>query len=369
MHTDPAQIHVPVLLQETIEALAPKAGGRYLDGTLGMGGHACALLERVAALGGEPAQLCGLDRDTEALALAKRRLERFSDNVHFFHLRYSQFAQALDTLGWDTLDGALIDIGVSSLQIDSPERGFSFHADGPLDMRMDQQGLDDRPVSELVNRARMEELKNIIATYGEEPQAGRIAAAIVRTRQIKPFSTTRELATVVEQAYPAAWRAKARNHPATRTFQALRMAVNDELGELERFLDAILARLKPGGRLAVIAFHSLEDRVVKHRMKRWAQGCICPKSLPVCVCHHQPEVRILTPRPIQASEIELARNPRASSAKLRAVEKLAITQEKTQRTDVIPQDVPLDVRPRSRRERLQAREEKLRRRGGSGGWL
>ena len=369
MHTDPAQLHVPVLLQETIEALAPKAGGRYLDGTLGMGGHACALLERVAAMGGEPAQLCGLDRDSEALALAQRRLKPFDGNVHFFHLRYSQFAQALDALGWDSLDGALIDIGVSSLQIDSPERGFSFHADGPLDMRMDPQGLDDKPVSELVNRARMEELKTLIATYGEEPQAGRIAAAIVRARQIKPLRTTRELAAVVEQAYPAAWRAKARNHPATRTFQALRMAVNDELGELERFLDAILARLKPGGRLVVIAFHSLEDRVVKHRMKTWAQGCICPKSLPVCVCHHQPEVRILTPRPVQADSEELARNPRASSAKLRAVEKLATASESPQATSAVPQDVPLDVRPRSRRERLQAREEKLRRRGGSGGWL
>ena len=369
MYADPAQIHVPVLLQETIDALAPRAGGRYLDGTLGMGGHAFALLERAASMGEAPAQLCGLDRDTEALELARHRLAPFGDNVHFFHLRYSQFAQALDSLGWDMLDGALIDIGVSSLQIDSPERGFSFHADGPLDMRMDQQGLDDRPVSELVNRARMEELKNLIATYGEEPQAGRIAAAIVRARQIKPFQTTRELASVVEQAYPAAWRARARNHPATRTFQALRMAVNDELGELERFLDAILTRLRPGGRLAVISFHSLEDRVVKHRMKTWAQGCICPKSLPVCVCHHQPEVRILTPRPVQAGDEELARNPRASSAKLRAVEKLATAPEGQQATAAIPQDTPLDVRPRSRRERLRAREEKMRRRGSSGGWL
>ena len=188
-------------------------------------------------------------------------------------------------------------------------------------MRMDRDS-EELPVSRLVNRAKLEDLKDIIERYGEDPQAGRIARAIVEARVRKPIETTGELAALVERAYPAAWRAKARNHPATRTFQALRMAVNDEIGELERFLDAILGRLKPGGRVAVISFHSLEDRVVKHRMKAWAQGCICPKHIPVCVCHHVPEALLVTPKPVCPSERELMLNPRAGSAKLRVAEKL-----------------------------------------------
>ena len=315
---DPAQIHVSVLLNETVDALRPRSGGRYLDGTLGMGGHSFTLLERA----GDKAELCGLDRDTQALEIARRRLAPFGEHVHLFHTRYSAFQTALDELGWPSLDGAMIDIGVSSLQIDSAERGFSFNADGPLDMRMDQQSSDDMPVSRLVNRARVEELRDIIERYGEDPQAGRIARAIAEARIQKPIETTRELAALVERAYPAAWRAKARNHPATRTFQALRMAVNDEIGELERFLDAILERLVPGGRVAVITFHSLEDRVVKQKMRTWAQGCLCPKHLPVCVCHHQPEVLLVTPKPICPSEREVLLNPRAGSAKLRVAEKL-----------------------------------------------
>ena len=266
----PESVHISVLLNEAVDALAPKAGGRYLDGTVGMGGHSFAIMERT---GGE-GFLCGLDRDTQALELARIRLAPFGDRVHLVHTRYSEFEAALDGIGWDAVDGALIDIGVSSLQIDSAERGFSFSSDGPLDMRMDRDS-EELPVSRLVNRAKLEDLKDIIERYGEDPQAGRIARAIVEARVRKPIETTGELAALVERAYPAAWRAKARNHPATRTFQALRMAVNDEIGELERFLDAILGRLKPGGRVAVISFHSLEDRVVKHRMKAWAQGCIC----------------------------------------------------------------------------------------------
>ena len=270
--SSPETVHISVLLNEAVEALAPKAGGRYLDGTVGMGGHSFAIMERTGGQG----FLCGLDRDTQALELARVRLAPFGDHVHLAHTRYSAFEATLDELGWDVIDGALIDIGVSSLQIDSAERGFSFSSDGPLDMRMDRDS-GDTPVSRLVNRAKQEELKDIIERYGEDPQAGRIAKAIVEARIRKPIETTGELAALVERAYPAAWRAKARNHPATRTFQALRMAVNDEIGELERFLDAILGRLKPGGRVAVISFHSLEDRVVKHKMKAWTQGCICPK--------------------------------------------------------------------------------------------
>ena len=313
----PESVHISVLLNEAVDALAPKAGGRYLDGTVGMGGHSFAIMERT---GGE-GFLCGLDRDTQALELARIRLAPFGDRVHLVHTRYSEFEAALDGIGWDAVDGALIDIGVSSLQIDSAERGFSFSSDGPLDMRMDRDS-EELPVSRLVNRAKLEDLKDIIERYGEDPQAGRIARAIVEARVRKPIETTGELAALVERAYPAAWRAKARNHPATRTFQALRMAVNDEIGELERFLDAILGRLKPGGRVAVISFHSLEDRVVKHRMKAWAQGCICPKHIPVCVCHHAPEALLVTPKPVCPSERELMLNPRAGSAKLRVAEKL-----------------------------------------------
>ena len=309
--------HVPVLLDEVLEALAPRPGGRYLDGTLGLGGHSAAILARA----GDNAELCGLDRDAEALGVAKEHLAAWGDKVHVFQRNYSDFAAALDELGWDEVDGALIDIGVSSLQIDAAERGFSFHADGPLDMRMDPD--NQTSARQLISRIRVDELKRIIAAYGEDPQAGRIARAIVNARDRQPIETTGQLAAIVESAYPASWRAKARNHPATRTFQALRMVVNDEIGELERFLDNILSRLRIGGRVAVISFHSIEDRVVKHRMRQWIQGCVCPRHIPRCVCGHEPEARLLTTKPVYPGEAEIARNPRASSAKLRAAEKLS----------------------------------------------
>ncbi len=349
--------HIPVLQAEVLEAIipVPGTGGRYLDGTLGMAGHACAILERA----GSKAMLCGLDRDPQALMYAQQRLAPFGEQAHCFHQRYSAFNEALDTLGWDMLDGALIDIGVSSLQLDTPERGFSFYADGPLDMRMNQDAPEasDAPVSRLIQRLRHEELRDVLSKYGEEPQAGRIAAAIIRERQKKPIQTTRELAAIVEQAYPAAWRAKARNHPATRTFQALRMLANDELGELQRFMDTILARLKPGGRLAVITFHSLEDRVVKHSMKAWAQGCICPRHLPLCVCQHEPEAVILTPKPVKATTEEIAKNPRSSCAKLRVAEKTVVSVRSETTHDTA---TPLfqNTRPRGRRQRETMRQQK-----------
>lgn len=310
-------LHIPVLLPQVLEALAPVPGGRYLDGTLGLAGHAEALLQAAP-----DARLCGLDRDASALTLAGQRLSPFGDRVRTFHLCYSHFDEALNELGWDVLDGALIDIGVSSMQIDKDERGFSFHGDGPLDMRMDQDSA--LPSAwHMVNRERFETLRDYITRFGEDPQAGRIARAIVDARQKQPIDTTAQLADIVYHAYPPAWRAKARNHPATRTFQALRMAVNDELGELERFLDKILGRLRVGGRLAVIAFHSLEDREVKHRMRHWSEGCRCPRHVPRCVCGHVPEVRVLHKKPVVADVAELRANPRASSAKLRAVEKIS----------------------------------------------
>ncbi len=317
-HENAEQVrHVPVLPLETLAALAPRAGGRYLDGTLGMGGHASAVLASAPDI-----ELCGLDRDEDALELAKQRLAPFGARTHLFHCRYSDFTDALGQLGWSKVDGALLDIGVSSLQLDEAGRGFSFYGDGPLDMRMDQSS--GQPSAwHWVNRESFDKLKDCIATLGEEPQAGRIARAIVDARQKDAINTTAQLATLVEKAYPAAWRAKARRHPATRTFQALRMAVNDELGELQRFLDQILAYLPVGGRLAVITFHSLEDRMVKQAMRHWAEGCRCARHIPRCVCGHQPEVRILHKKPVQAGPDELAVNPRASSAKLRAVEKIA----------------------------------------------
>ena len=311
------QIHVPVLLHETIEALAPREGGRYLDGTLGLGGHSKALLN--AAPG---SHICAIDRDSQAMKLARETLQAYGGRVHFFHTRYSQFADCLRSLDWATVDGALLDIGVSSLQLDADDRGFSFNGDGPLDMRMDRSG-NGRSAWHLVNRESFERLKECIATLGEDPLAGRIARAIVDARQKTPIDTTGQLARLVEHAYPAAWRKKARRHPATRTFQALRMATNDELGELGRFLDAILSWLPIGGRLAIITFHSLEDRMVKHAMRHWAEGCRCPVHVPVCVCHHVPEVKLLYKKPLQAGQAELAANPRASSAKLRAIEKVA----------------------------------------------
>ena len=314
---DPAQIHVSVLLNETVDALRPRSGGRYLDGTLGMGGHSFTLLERA----GDKAELCGLDRDTQALEIARRRLAPFGEHVHLFHTRYSAFQTALDELGWPSLDGAMIDIGVSSLQIDSAERGFSFNADGPLDMRMDQQSSDDMPVSRLVNRARVEELRDIIERYGEDPQAGRIARAIAEARIQKPIETTRELAALVERAYPAAWRAKARNHPATRTFQALRIEVNHELDYLEDALAAGIHHLRPGGRMSVITFHSLEDRLVKQYFKKCEHPCTCPPDFPVCICGKKPEIKGITRKPIAPPEEELEINRRARSAKLRVIEK------------------------------------------------
>ncbi|MDR1857258.1 MAG: 16S rRNA (cytosine(1402)-N(4))-methyltransferase RsmH [Desulfovibrio sp.] len=309
-------LHVPVLVDAAIGMLRPRAGGRYLDGTLGLGGHAEALLEI------EGTEVCGLDRDPEALARARERLGRYGGRFHCSRGRFGEFAAALAELGWNKVDGALLDIGVSSLQLDRAERGFSHTRNGPLDMRMDAES-GGPSARDWVNGKTRDELRECLATLGEEPLAGRIAKAIVEARGEGPIETTAELAAIVERCYPRQWRAKGGRHPATRTFQALRMAVNDELGELRRFLDGVLPHLPVGGRLCVITFHSLEDRLVKRTIAKWAAGCRCPRGAPRCVCSHVPEVNVLTKRPLQADVDELARNPRASSAKLRAVEKIA----------------------------------------------
>ncbi len=308
--------HYSVLLQETVSMLQPKPGGRYLDGTVGLGGHAFAILKAA----GNDAKLCGLDQDKDALRIARVKLKPFGNNVHLIHTQYSRFALILEELGWDYLDGAVLDVGISSLQIDTSNRGFSFLSDGPLDMRMDQSSKALSAL-ELINKSKEQALQKIIAQYGEEPQAYKIAKAIVTARKSKSIETTKELASIIEKAYPAQWRYTARNHPATRTFQAIRIAVNNELDELHHFFSTILSYIIPGGRIAVISFHSLEDRIVKQYMKAWSQSCICPVSIPVCVCNHKQEAKILTKKPIIPTETEVLENTRSRSAKLRVAEK------------------------------------------------
>ena len=309
--------HIPVLLREVIEYLGIRPGMRILDATTGLGGHSRGMLE---AAGGQ-AQVLGLDRDREALAEAGRRLAAYGDRVRLMRTRFSRFPAALAEAGWEKVDAALLDAGMSSLQLDDPERGFGFLTDGPLDMRM---GAEDGGESAegLVNLASFDRLRRIIREYGEDPQAGRIARAIVAAREEAAITTTRRLAEVVAAAYPAKWRAMARQHPATRTFQALRMAVNDELGELEAFLRAIPDYLAPGGRVAVISFHSLEDRLVKRAFRHEATDCLCPREQVVCVCGHRARFRLLTKKPVMAGEAEVATNSRARSAKLRAALRL-----------------------------------------------
>lgn len=310
-------IHKPVLLREVIELLGIRPGMKILDATVGLGGHSRGMLE---AAGGE-GQVLGLDRDREALSEAGRRLAPYGDRVRLVRTRSSRFPAVLAEAGWEKVDAALLDAGMSSLQLDDPERGFGFLHDGPLDMRM---GVEDggETAEGLVNLASYARLCEIIREYGEDPQAGRIARAIVSAREKEAITTTARLAEVVWQAYPAKWRATARQHPATRTFQALRMAVNEELAELEAFLKAIPDHLAPGGRVAVISFHSLEDRLVKRAFRAEATDCICPREQVVCVCGHRARLRILTKKPVMAGEEEVRDNSRARSAKLRVAERL-----------------------------------------------
>ena len=321
---DPHEIHATVLRDEVVGWLQPKPGGRYLDGTLGLGGHTEAILEA-----SEGAEVLGLDRDREALALARQRLARFGDRVHTAHLPFSRFQDGLADLGWDEVDGAVLDLGVSSLQLDDRERGFSFLGDGPLDMRMDA-GSGAAPARTLVNKGSFEELKRIIREYGDEPLAGKIARAMVRKREDEPIETTGQLAELVSRAYPPDRRRKARNHPATRTFMALRMAVNQELDELEEFLRRMPGPLAPGGRLAVISFHSLEDRQVKRAFRDWARDCVCPPRQMLCTCRGHALVKLMTKKPQEAAEQEVAANPRARSAKLRVCERLPEPGAKTE---------------------------------------
>ncbi len=305
--------HVSVLLREALDLLKPEPGGRYIDGTLGGGGHGEAILTASAPDG----LVLGLDRDDQALAAAGQRLHEFGARLITRQASFADVREVLDEIGWDRVDGIILDLGVSSWQIDAPERGFSFRSGGPLDMRMDRrQTLDARS---LVNGASEEELTRIFRDYGEEPQARRIAARIAAERKSRPIETTDDLARLVEGAKGGRRRD---HHPATQVFQALRIAVNRELDQLEKFLADGFALLRPGGRLAIIAFHSLEDRLVKNAFRKWSRACLCPPRALVCQCGWSAKVKLLTKRPVVPSDTEISANPRARSAKLRAVERL-----------------------------------------------
>ena len=307
--------HKSVLLQECIDALNIRPDGIYLDGTLGGAGHSSQIARRLT----EGGRLIGVDRDRTALAAAKERLAPYADRVTLVHSNFAEIDAILDSLGIPAVDGMLFDLGVSSPQLDDASRGFSYMADAPLDMRMDKD--DVLTAGEVVNTWPQGELRRILYDYGEERYAPQIAAAICRAREKAPVETTLELVDIIRSAMPAqALREK--QHPAKRSFQAIRIAVNDELGAVSRMMQAAVGRLNPGGRLAVITFHSLEDRIVKNTFRTLADPCICPKNLPVCVCGRRPTVRLVTRKPITASEAELAENPRARSATLRIAEKL-----------------------------------------------
>ena len=306
--------HKSVLLDECIEALNIRPDGIYLDGTLGGAGHSLEICRRL--IGGH---LIGVDRDTVALEAAAKRLHAHRSKVTLVHDNFANLGQILDSLGLDAIDGMLFDLGVSSPQLDDGERGFSYMVDAPLDMRMNRD--DTLTAYDIVNNWPREELRRILFEYGEERYAPQIAAAIVRRRQQRPIETTLELVDVIRSAMPPqALREK--QHPAKRSFQAIRIAVNDELASVSRLMHDAIDRLNPGGRLAVITFHSLEDRIVKNAMQAAAKGCTCPPEFPVCICGKKPKVRVLTRKPIVSGAQELAENPRARSAKLRVAEKL-----------------------------------------------
>lgn len=305
--------HIPVLFQETIDSLNIKPDGIYIDGTAGGGGHSEAIAKRLGAAG----TLLAIDQDPDAIEAVKKRLKDYP-NVLVRRGNFSQMDSLAEECGITGVDGVLMDIGVSSHQLDTAERGFSYHQDAPLDMRMSQQGTS---AADLVNTLTWQELARILSQYGEEKSAVRIAKGIVAAREENPITTTLQLAEVVRQSVPAAVRREP-GHPARKTFQALRIQVNGELDRLSEGLNAAFSLLKPGGRLAVITFHSLEDRIVKKRMAEWCQGCICPSDFPVCVCGRTPKAELLYKRGLSPSEEELKENPRSRSSRLRVCTKL-----------------------------------------------
>jgi 16S rRNA (cytosine1402-N4)-methyltransferase len=305
----PAELgHIPVLYQSVLEYLSVKPGGCYLDGTVGAGGHAAAILEASAPHG----RLLAMDRDPAALSFAGRRLSRFGDRVILLHASYAEMTEQAPRLGFAPLDGILLDLGLSSRQLDDPARGFAFRHDGPLDMRFDPN--DEQTAGVLVNELPADQLADILYRYGEERDSRRIARLIVAAR---PLHTTGQLASVVSSAV----RRRTGIDPATRVFQALRIAVNRELEALSEGLPQAVRLLRPGGRLVIIAFHSLEDRIVKRFFRRESRDCVCPPEQPACTCQHQATLNILTRKPIRPSPGEVERNPRCRSARMRAAER------------------------------------------------
>lgn len=303
--------HIPVLLHETIDGLAIRENGIYVDGTAGGGGHSSEILKHLTT-----GKLISIDQDPDAIYTLTQRFKN-NENAIIIKGNFGNMKDLLELRGVRRVDGVLLDIGVSSHQLDTASRGFSFHEDAPLDMRMSRSGVT---AEELVNTLPYEELRRIIYTYGEERYAPAIAKGIIVAREQAPVTTTLQLAEIVKENVPQ--KVRRDGHPARKTFQAIRIAVNDELNVLVRGLDDAFKLLGKGGRLAVITFHSLEDRIVKQKMAEWCQGCTCPKDFPVCVCGNKPKARLIHKKPVCANETELEQNPRARSAKLRICEKI-----------------------------------------------
>ena len=321
--------HISVMLEETVRGLVTNKEGTYVDCTLGGAGHSHRIAEMLTPAG----RIIGIDQDEAAIEAAKKRLSDVKCRVDIVHSNFSQLEAILKVEAAELVDGIVFDLGVSSHHIDTAERGFSYMQDAPLDMRMNPEA--DFSAYDVVNTYSVTELNRIFHDYGEERWSKRIAEFIVKEREIKPVATTGELVDIICKAVPKAVRQAAGGHPAKRIFQAVRIEVNDELGILENAFRTAVKHLKPGGRIAIITFHSLEDRIAKQTLKQLARGCICPPELPVCVCHHEPEIKILG-KPIKASIEELDNNSRSRSAKLRIAEKLALAsqQEKEGNTDV-----------------------------------
>ena len=310
--------HVPVMADEVLTMLAPRAGSLHIDATVGGGGHA----ERILAASDPDGRLLGLDADGAAIASVRRRLgRRFGRRLRLRQANFREIGRVAPEEGFGAVDGCLFDLGLSSDQLADAERGFGIRTGGPLDMRFDTSR--GRPVAELLATLSADELVALLRRYGEEPFAGRIARAIVEARRTAPIRTAEELAALVERAAPARAPGRRRVHPATRVFQALRIAVNEELEALEEGLAAAVVLLRPGGRLVVLSYHSLEDRIVKHFLQAERRGCTCPPESPVCVCGRQPRLRLVTPKGLVPADAEVEANPRSRSARLRAAERLA----------------------------------------------
>ena len=318
MTADPTTVHVPVMADEVVEMLAPAAGSRHVDATLGGGGHA----ERILEASDPDGRLLGIDADGAAIARVRARLApRFGDRLRLHQANFRDLAAVAPDEGFDTIDGCLFDLGLSSFQLGDAGRGFGFRAGGPLDMRFDtSRGV---PASDLIATLDAAELTALFRQYGEEPFAGRIARAIVETRRDAPIGTAEDLAALVARVAPGRAPGRRRVHPATRVFQALRIAVNEELDALQAGLAAALDLLRPGGRLVVLSYHSLEDRIVKRFLQAERRGCSCPPEAPVCVCGRQPRLRLLSPKGLVPTDAEITANPRARSARLRAAERIA----------------------------------------------